>query len=249
MYLIWIWTCFWAFLVCVLTQLKVFACIGVRFEVWTLRSCFQSDPFQTQISQSILEQRGERFQDGVVKADIAVCGMIKKGFAHPFLCPALVWKCSNVNFNFCSSPMHFIFAHCYMEQYFVLYLSVKYEKFFFMLILTSAVVCPVILQFSYLFWMTFAVVWLNTWELNTPVQVLNPPTTGAVLQLIGSYFCSSTVDRIYYWFSWSGTQRLQLEIRSFLHLVTSRHAEIEGSVPQTLVLSYTFIVKKKCWEN
>lgn len=67
-------------------EVLVFDCVNVSLDVWTLRNCFQSDPFLTGINQSILTQKEERFrQIPIVKADVATCGKIRKGFTHPFL--------------------------------------------------------------------------------------------------------------------------------------------------------------------
>lgn len=71
-----------------------FDCINVSLDVWTPRNCFQSYPFLTGISEGILVQKEERFhQNPVVKADVAMCGKIRKYFTHPFLSPTFVLRC------------------------------------------------------------------------------------------------------------------------------------------------------------
>lgn len=135
------------FLVCVHTQLEDWLLIA-WMSAWMFglfRSCFQNDLFLIGASRGILAQKEGRFpQHSFVKADVAMWGKTRRGLPHPFLCPMFVWTCQNV--NLCSLPVRFIFHPYYKELYLVLQLSMKYQRPFFMLILTSAVFCSVILQ-------------------------------------------------------------------------------------------------------
>lgn len=74
------------FLVCVHTQWMgyCFICVNVTWDVWALRSCFQSDPFPKGIRQRVLVKKGERFhQNPAVKADVALSGKMRKSSAPP----------------------------------------------------------------------------------------------------------------------------------------------------------------------